>query len=120
MSDLADVETQHGFVFGGGPAVSGQPVAVVQCVTPTCKHRNQQVQVFEDHATPVHCGGCSTVLHCVHEYADAVRHEGTLGAPVEVRESVCRHCGDVSSAERKPVLIRLQDLPVSALSSLFG
>lgn len=120
LTGLALVEFEHGFTFGGGPAPSGVTVAVVQCVNPTCKHRNQMVEVHDGHPTPVFCGGCSTVLHCAHEFEDRVRHEGTIGAAVEVRESVCRHCGTVDHEDRKPIVIRVEDLPVAALTALLA
>lgn len=120
MSDLSEVEAEYGFSFGGGPVPSGATVAVVQCVNPTCKHRNQMVEVHDGHPTPVFCGGCSAVLYCVHEFVDAVRHEGTIGSAVEVRETVCRLCGTVDREERKPLLIRVEDLPVASLSALLA
>lgn len=114
------IEAQYGFTFGGGPVPAGDTVAVVQCVNPTCKHRNQMVEVHDGHAVPVHCGGCFAVLHCVHEFEDRVRFEGTIGSAVEVRETVCRLCGSVDREDRKPILIRVEDLPVAALSALLG
>lgn len=118
--DRSCVEAEFGFTFGGGPVPVGDTVAVVQCVNPSCGRRSQMVQVFEGHPDPVHCGGCFAVLHCDHLFEDRVRHEGSLGAAVEVRETVCSKCGLVSAREKKPIVLRVEDLPVSALTALLN
>jgi dissimilatory sulfite reductase (desulfoviridin) alpha/beta subunit len=122
--DLSAVEAEHGFTFGDDGSTVGDVspvVAVVVCTTPTCRQLNQHVQVHADHPTPVHCGGCFAVLHCEHELTDSVRHEGTLGAPVEVRESACVKCGHVAEAARKNVdPIPFDQLPVTVLAKLIA
>lgn len=96
MSDLSEIEAQHGFVFGNpdGDKGAGAPaVAALVCNGARCPHRGRHVQIHADTVLPLHCGGCGAVLHCDHAPEQRTVRGGTLGAPVEHDITACTRCG---------------------------
>lgn len=95
-ADLSAIEAEHGFTFGnpdGDTGAAAAPVAALVCTAPTCARRGQHVQIHDDTVLPVHCGGCSAVLHCNHDIGTTVRRGGLIGAPLEHTITACRLCG---------------------------
>lgn len=95
-------------------------VAQVACRTNGCERQNRLTVVHADTVLPLLCGGCGTVLHCVHEVDPVLRREGTLGSPVEVSGTRCRHCGREDVSRRGLPPVDLKSLPVSVLEMLAG
>lgn len=57
---LADIEAQHGFVFGTPDDHASEhaaPAATLSCSNPKCKNRGMPIVIHEDTIRPVHCGG---------------------------------------------------------------
>ena len=68
-SRLADIEAQHGFVFGtpdDHETAHAAPAATLSCSNPKCKNRGMPVVIHEDTIRPVHCGGLTRDGHACH------------------------------------------------------
>lgn len=93
--DLAEIEAEHGFVFGNPDGDTGDQAPVVAqlvCNAPTCTHRGSFVPIHADTVTPVHCGGCGTVLHCDHQH-ETVVVPPSLDEPLHHTVTACTICG---------------------------
>lgn len=82
---------------------AARPVAVLVCNNPACtSHRGHMVQIHEDTVLPVHCGGCSAVLHCDHDEQTTTERRGTVVDAYEHTITRCRLC----RTETKPPAVR--------------
>lgn len=61
---LANVEAEHGFIFGNpdGQTAAGPMIAALVCVNPICQNRGEHIAVTADTVLPIHCGCCFTEL----------------------------------------------------------
>lgn len=101
--DLAEIEAQHGFVFGnpdGDTGDSAPVVAQLVCNGPKCSHRGSFVPVHADTVLPVHCGGCGTVLHCDHAHETTIVPP-SLDEPLHHTVTACTRCGTEKSRETR-------------------
>lgn len=91
---------------------------VLLCNSPGCPNRGHHVQVHEDTVFPAHCGGCGKVLHCDHDVQQRTVRAGTLGDPIEHRETHCPRCSTVFERKtRRLDPIPLASLPISILDT---
>jgi hypothetical protein len=123
LTPLQELEAEFGFTFGtdGSEDTAGaSPAHSVVCTAPTCKMRNQHIQLHSDTLLPAHCGGCGQVLYCDHVDTLPVEHyEGTLSAPLRVNRVVCVACqSEVSRLVTEMTAIPLDSIPLHLLGGV--
>lgn len=116
LTELEQLELLHGFTFGGADAGAGaDAVATLVCTNPKCGNKNQHLAIHADTALPVYCGSCSAVLHCEHNMVESLTHEGTYGAPVEVRSQKCTMCYFTAEVTKRALpAVDLSTIPLGA------
>jgi hypothetical protein len=124
MTDLTEIETQYGFTFGtpeDHDTASAPKAGILHCANPDCSQINKGVEYHADTVLPIHCGSCSTVLLCEHDWEPVETLDGTLAAPVKVTHDRCSHCGTVANIVTTALdPIDLNDLPLSTIHTILS
>ena len=126
MSDnpLADIEAEHGFVFGlpdDHETASAPSDKTLICSTSDCDAQNRQVPLHTDTVLPVYCGSCNQVLHCEHNWVTETKTIGTLANPQLHVQDTCTICSTQQPAAITPLPpIDIAQLPISVVAALIN